>query len=91
VAAVARVVVRPSKSRGSRRESLLVFVIMTVLISMGLTGPSYRCFVETVVSRIVARAAGTREILQRNMPLDDEWRGQGGEEDDDEVAKGYAA
>ncbi len=35
---------------------------------VGSTGSSYRCFVDAVVSRIVAKAAGMREIPQRTMP-----------------------
>ena len=63
-AAVAMIEVRQSRSRSSRRENLLDFVVMTVLIAIGLTAPSYRCFVEAGVSRIVARADGMREIPQ---------------------------
>jgi hypothetical protein len=74
-----------------RRNRFLEMVVMTVLIAIGLTLQSYRCFIAMARSRIVASAAGVRAIQVRNEPQIGGRRWRGNSKHDDEMAKGYAA
>jgi hypothetical protein len=74
-----------------RRDRFLDFVVMTVLIAIGSTLQSYRCFIAMARSRIVASAAEVRAILLRNEPQIGGRRRRGNSKHDDEMAKGYAA